>query len=119
MKKIRRIANFLTIAAALFFFALLSLAIPSFFDPEFEIVNNTAEAVSVVASWRDQEKKIMKIEPMSSHRFSIDDEAAMKFRVRFAGGREVETEPLYFTSGIKVIARISSEGVEVSYDHDT
>jgi hypothetical protein len=56
---------------------------------------------------------------MSSHRFSVNDEAAMKFKVRYSSGREVETEPLYFTSGIKVIATISSDGVEVRYDHDT
>lgn len=116
---IRRIFNILTVAAVLFFIALLILATPSFFDPEFEIVNNSSEAVSVVATWRSNEKKIGRIQSMSSHRFSVNDEAAMKFKVRYASGKEVETEPLYFTSGIKVIATISSDGVEVRYDHET
>jgi hypothetical protein len=116
---IRRIFNILTVATALFFIVLLILATPSFFDPEFEIVNNSAEAVSVVAVWRNNEKKIGRIPSMSSHRFSVEDEAAMQFRVRYASGRVVETEPLYFTSGIKVIATISSDGVIVRYDHET
>lgn len=117
-KVIPRIFNLLTVAAVLFFIALLILAIPSFFDPEFEIVNNASEAVSVVATWRSNEKQIGRIQSMSSYRFSVNDEAAMKFRVRYASGREVESEPLYFTSGIKVIATISSDGIEIRYDHE-
>ena len=53
---------------------------------------------------------------MSSHRFSIDDEAAMSFTVRYASGEKIKSEPLYFTSGMKVIAGISSDGIEVGYD---
>jgi len=116
---IRRIFNILTVAAVLFFIVLLILATPSFFDPEFEIVNNSSEAVSVVATWRNNEKKIGEIRSMSSHRFSVNDEAAINFKVRYTSGREVETEPVYFTCGIKVIATISSDGVKVRYDHET
>jgi len=115
---IRRISNILTVAAVFYFIALLILATPSFFDPEFEIVNNASEAVSVVATWRSNEKQIGKIQSMSSYRFSVNDETAMKFKVRYASGREVESEPQYFTSGIKVIATISSDGIEVRYDHE-
>ena len=49
---------------------------------------------------------------------SVDDEAAMKFAVRFSSGREFETEPMYFGSGTKVIVTITSDGVEVHYDHE-
>ena len=99
--------------------ALLILAAPSFLDPEFEVVNRSSGDVSVVATWRGNERRIGPMRPMSSHRFTLDDEAAITFRVRYASGREVETDPLYFTSGIKVIATISDDGIEVRYDHET
>lgn len=114
----RRIFNYLTAAAAVFFLALLILAIPSFFDPEFAVVNNSSETVSVIAAWRSQEKVIGSIDPMSSREFSIDDEAAMTFKVRYASGKEIESDPLYFTSGAKVIATISSDGIAVQYDFE-
>jgi hypothetical protein len=115
----RRVFNILTAAAVAFLVALVILAAPSFFDPEFEIVNNAAEPVSVVVAWRSTEKQIGSIPSKSSRRFTVDDEAAMRFKVRYASGKEVETEPLYFTSGTKVIATISSDGVAVRYDHET
>lgn len=116
---ILRIFNILTVVAVLFFIALIILAVPSFFDPEFEIVNNSSEAVSVIATWRSNEKQIGEIQSMSSHRFSVNDEAAMKFKVRYASGKEVESEPVYFTSGIKIIGTISNDGIDVRYDFET
>lgn len=70
----------------------------------------------MVATWRNNEKKIDKIQSMSSRRFNVNDEAGMKFKVRFSSGKEAETEPLYFTRAVKVIAAISGDGVEVRYD---
>lgn len=116
---IRRFFNFLTAASLVFLVALVILAAPSFFDPEIEIVNRTPEAVSVIATWRNTEKNIGQIEPMSSYQFSVDDEAAMVFKVRYPDGNEIETEPLYFSSGLKVLAEITSDGVSVRYDHET
>ncbi|HPE80476.1 MAG TPA: hypothetical protein PKZ35_10755 [Gammaproteobacteria bacterium] len=113
-----RISKALTAASILFFLALVIFAIPSFFDPEFEVINRSSETVSVFAAWRGSERDIGEILPQSSHRFSVDDEAAMTFKVRFASGREIESEPLYFTRGTKVIATISRDGMEVRYDFD-
>lgn len=45
-----RIARLLTLAALLYLAILLLLAAPSFFDPEFELVNESTQAVSVVAT---------------------------------------------------------------------
>ena len=95
------------------------MAAPSFFDPKFEVVNNFPEAVSVVATWGSNVKDIGRIEPMSSHQFSLDDEAAITFKVRYSSGREVESEPMYFTSGSKVVATISRNGIEMRYDFET
>ena len=115
---LRSISNILTALAAMFFVALLVLAVPSFFDPEFEVFNNASEAVSVVATWRNNEKNIGRIEPGSWSRFSVNDEAAMTFTVLYNGGRKVETAPLYFSRGFKVIVTISADGVETRYDHE-
>ena len=114
-----RISKVLTVAATLFLAALLILAIPSFSDPEFEFVNNSSEAVSVVAAWRNNEREIGGVQPGTSHQFRVNDEAAMKFKIRYASGREIESEPVYFTSGTKVIATISNNSIEVRYDSGT
>jgi hypothetical protein len=113
------ISRVLTIASVLFLAALLALAMPSFCDPGFEVVNNAPGAVSVVAAWRSSEKEPGRIEPMSSSRFSINDEAAIMCKVKYTDGRVVESEKLYFTRGTRVIATITANGVEVRYDFET
>jgi hypothetical protein len=115
---LRSIFRHLTAAAAVFFVALLIFAVPSFFAPEFELVNRSSEAVSVVAAWRSNEKRIERIDAMSSYRFVVGDEAAMTFTVRYPNGKEVESEPLYFTRGIKVIATITDDGIDARYEHE-
>ena len=105
--------------AAFFFAALLILAIPSFSDAGFELVNGSADAVSVVAAWRNRGKDLGTIQPGKSFRFSLSDEAAMTFRVRYADGGELGNEPIYFTSGTKVIAMIYDSSVDVRYDFDS
>ena len=116
---IRRIFNILTVAVAVFFAVLVILAVPSFFDPAFEVVNTTTQPVFVVAEWRNEEKELGNIAPMSSYEFSVNDEAAMKFRARYPRGAETESEPIYFTSGVQVIATITSDAIKVRYDHES
>ena len=115
----RRISTFFTLTAALFLTTALILAVPSFFDAEFEVRNQASDAVSVVATWQSQEKTIGNVEPMSSHEFSTNAEAVMKFTVRYPSGRVSESEPLYFTSGTKIIATITDDGVAARYDFET
>ncbi|MBT8448133.1 MAG: hypothetical protein KJO69_00485, partial [Gammaproteobacteria bacterium] len=92
---LRRIFNILTVASLIFFTALTVWAIPSFFYPKFEIVNDSTESIFVVAEWRNESKEVGSIEPMSSYIFSIDAEAAMKFRVIYADGRQADSEQIY------------------------
>lgn len=113
-----RVFRYLTIASLLFFALVMMLAIPSFLDPEFEVINHSPGVVSVVAGWRNSEKPLGNIQPESSSTFSLDDEAAITFTVTYGDGKVVESKPLYFTSGIKVIANITGEGVEVRYDFE-
>lgn len=115
----RRAVKIASIVAVTILVVAAVLVVPSFRDPKFKIVNESAEVISVVASWRDEQKKIEAIGPSSSHEFSVVDEAAMKFTVRYSGGREAESEEIYFTRGVTVIAIISAGGVEVRYDFET
>lgn len=105
--------------AVIFFVGLLIFAIPTFYDPEFEVINNSTETVSVTALWRDQEKLIGSIPPATASQFSVDDEAAMVFRVAFEKGKIIESEPKYFSKGMKVIATITNGHVEVRYGFET
>lgn len=41
----------------------------------------------------------------------------MRFKVIYTNGKKVETEPLYFTSGISIIVTVSNDKVDVRYDH--
>lgn len=112
---IRRIYNALSIAGGIFFLALLALAIPSFMSPAFEVANDSQETISVVARWRNGERRVDAIASGKSHEFSIDDEAAMTFIAHFADGRELQSEPIYFTRGVKVTARVSGNSIAVGY----
>jgi hypothetical protein len=105
--------------AVVLFTALLVVATPYFSDAGFEVVNDSSDAVTVVAAWRNRERDLGTTQPGGSFRFGLDDEGAMTFRVRYADGREAENEPIYFTSGTKVIAMISDSGVDVRYDFDS
>ena len=116
---LRRIYNALTVVALLFIAATAVLVVaPSFFDPQFVIRNQTEEPVSVVAAWREQERAFPNISPGSTVEFSVEDEAGISFRVRYPDGREVASEPVYFTLGTTVIATIKADDIDVRYDHD-
>ena len=117
-RMLRRFYNILNAVALVFFAGLAVLVAPSFFDPQFEIRNQSGETVSVVAAWRDNERVFADIAPSSRVEFSVEDEAGMAFRVRYPDGREIASEPVYFTRGTTVIATIAEEGVQVRYDHD-
>ena len=118
LKMISRIFSTLNVAAVVFFIVLVILAAPSFFDPTFEIVNKSTTPVFVVAEWLNKEKTVGNLEPASTYEFSLSNEAAMTFRVSYSGGREIESEPIYFTRGTKVIATITIDAVKVIYDHE-
>lgn len=119
MNLFARLSRVLSIVAGLFFIVLLLFAIPTFFDPEFEVHNQSSEPVMVTAQWREQHKDLGELLPGATHHFSLDDEAAITFTVRYASGREIVSEPEYFTAGVTVIATISDERVEVRYDFES
>jgi len=114
-----RIFNALTIASVLFLAILVLVALPTYSDSVFEITNKTDERVFVVARWRDKELEVGEITPTSTYEYSVDDESAIIFHVSYLGGANVESEPIYFTSGIRIIVMITDNAVDVRYDHES
>ena len=118
-RMLRRIYNALTVAGLLYLAVMAVLVVgPSFFDPQFDIRNRSGETVSVVAVWRDKKREFVDIAPSGRVEFSVSDEAGMSFRVRYPDGREIASEPVYFTLGTTVIATINADDIDVRYDHD-
>ena len=109
----------LDITALVVIAAIVAVIAYSFRDAEFEIINETGEAVFVVAFWADQRADIGSVAPGATRSFSVGAEAAMKFRVRYPDGREVATEEIYFTGGTRVLVRISGHGVTLRYDFES
>lgn len=94
------------------------LIAPIFSNPQFEIVNESPHVVFLSAYWRHESREIGAIQPSSAYRFTVQDEAAMKFVGRFPGGREIESEEIYFTGGTGVVATVTEGSIAVRYDFE-
>lgn len=114
-----RVSRILNAIALVGLVVLAISVIPSFFNPEFEVINDASAPVLVTAVWRNNEIELSNILPGAAKKFAVNDEAALVFRVSYAQGRVIESEPIYFSSRTKVIATISNEGIEVRYDFET
>ena len=75
--------------------------------------------MSVTAKWRDQSRDLGAIEPGSTISLTVRDEASMVFTVRYADGREIDSTPVYFTTGITTDVSIFQESIDVKQDVDT
>jgi hypothetical protein len=82
----------------------------------FRIKNNSMDNVNVTAIWLERRKDLGTIKTGATRPITVRGEAAMVFAVRFADGREIESKPVYFTSGTTINVSISEDGVDVSYD---
>lgn len=87
--------------------------------PRFHVSNDSPEAVTVTVTRGDKSRNLGTIEPDSRISLRARDEALMIFTVRYADGREIESQAIYFTSGIVVNVSITLEGLEVERDVDT
>ena len=95
------------------------LLVPSLRGPRFEVSNKSTEVVFVSATWAGQRKEIGPVRPSATHTFTLDGEAAIRFGARFPTGRVMESESIYFSSGMTVLVTITARGVEVRYDFET
>ena len=97
---------------------LVWFVVPSFAAPAFVVINRSAEPVTVVASWRQTARPLGRLASGDRLRFTVADEAAMRFAVTYPDGRQLESEPIYFTAGIVVFTEIEADRVESRYDFE-
>jgi len=113
----------LTIVLSLVFVVFVGfgayMMVPFLKDPRFEVINQSHQVVDVTAYWRNKNRGLGPIQPLNTHVFSVNDEAAMKFIGRFPDGREINSEEIYFTGGTGVVVTITEKGIEVKYDYET
>jgi hypothetical protein len=114
-------------SSRLFFGALLIVVISTTYvfvresalGPKFRVFNASSQSVTVTAKWRDQSRNLGAIEPGSTISLTVRDEASMVFSVRYADGRDINSTPIYFTTGINTDVSISQESIDVKQDFDT
>ena len=102
----------MTILGVIFFAALIAFAVPTFFDPRFEIVNKSSQLISVTAEWRDETMEIGLIKPGGSHEFTLEAEGGMSFQVTYPDDRQVVSKPVYFSKGFEILTTVSDDSVE-------
>jgi hypothetical protein len=84
--------------------------------PRFKIANDSLATIVVTAKWRDKVRSLGSIEPDSSTSLTVRDEASMVFEIQFEDGREMTSEPVYFTSGSTTHISVSDAGVSIEHD---
>ena len=108
----------------LIFATILVLAISTTFifvketnlGPRFQISNDSGQSVTVTVTRRNKSRNLGTIEAGSQISLTARDEVSMIFMVRYSDGREIESQPIYFTSGILVNLTIGEDGVDVKRD---
>ena len=116
----KKTSNILAIGFVVLAIVCISMFAQVLKDPSFEVVNRSQHVVNVSAYWRNRSKELGLIHPSSSYKFSVSDEAAMKFKARYPDGRDITSEEIYFTGGLGgVVAIITDQNIEVKYDHET
>ena len=87
--------------------------------PRFNITNDSAQNVTVTATWRNQSRDLGIIESGSTISLTVRDEASMVFNVRYADGREMASEPVSFTSGVTIDVSITEDDIDVQHNSET
>ena len=105
-----------TIILTLILFGVIYLATPLISSPTFNINNKTSENIKITAYWRNKEKDLGEIKSSSTYVFNVSDEAAMKFKVKYLNGKELESKEIYFNSGLVINVNILSDSIEVNYN---
>ena len=112
-----RVARALTLAALAFVVVLVLLALPSFADPVFVLINRASEPVTVEMSWPVGQAVEADIPTQNTRELTLPDEGEVIFTVRYASGRHHASEPMYFTRGATIVVDIGDEGP--TFRHDT
>ena len=98
---------------------LAYVAAPYVATPKFSVVNISDKPVQVIAYWRNESKNLGTIAPSQKVEFKVNAEAAMSFKAKFASGKELTSDDIYFTSGLSIEANITESGIELRYAPST
>ena len=82
----------------------------------FRIANNSTQNVNVTANWLERSKDLGIVKAGSVKPITVRGEASMVFAMRYDDGREIESKPVYFTSGTTINVSISEDSIDVKYD---
>jgi hypothetical protein len=111
-----------------FFFGLLIVVVISTayivvggfrLGPRFNITNDSAQNVTVTATWKNQSRDLGSIESGSTISLTVRGEASMVFNVRHADGSEMASEPVYVTGEVTIDVSISEDSIDVQHNFDT
>ena len=87
--------------------------------PRLLISNDSAQDVSVTAIRSDRSRELGIVKAGSRISFVVRDEGSMVFAVQYEDGREIESKPIFFTSGTTTNVSISSDSIDVKRENDT
>jgi hypothetical protein len=109
------VASFFLVGLAI----LAYLAAPYVAPPKFIVANTSDKPVLVIAYWRSESKNLGTIAPSQKVKFRVNAEAAMSFKAKFANGKELTSDGIYFTSGISIEANITESDIKLRYAPST
>ena len=82
-------------------------------NPVFIVANNSGQPISITVTTPDKVKELGSVASGGKRSFKTRDETTMTFNVRYSDGREIDSSPVYFTKGIRVIATVDKERIEL------
>lgn len=86
--------------------------------PRFNITNNSAQDVTVTAAWLEKKRDLGILEPGSTIKLTVRDEASMVFNVRYNDGRDVASEAVSFTNGVTTNVSIAEDTIDIQQSLD-
>jgi len=78
-----------------------------------QVRNESAEAVKVVAQWRDQNRDLGSIRPGQTVAFKVPGEGGITFSVTYTDGRQVTSREMYYTLTTTVLAVVGEQRISV------
>ena len=82
-------------------------------NPVLIVANNSGQQISITVTTPEKVKDLGSVASGGKRSFKTRDETTMTFKVRYSDGREIDSSPVYFTNGIRVIATVDKERIEL------
>ena len=116
---IKKVLLGIAVIALIIIGILAYIAAPYLRTPVFTVNNSSGEPVEVIAFWREDNKNLGMVYPEKQIIFKLNDEAAIKFKAKYASGKEIISEEIYFTSDTSIQAEVTKTSIKLSYEPRT